>query len=72
MLTDVDSLANWLRLIESETDALVDALKRSDVDRDKLADSLGVTVTEVASLPTAESLVAPEPLEAVESLVLAE
>ena len=59
-LTDVDSLANWLRLIESETDVLVDALKLSDVDRDKLADSLGVTETEVASL------------EAVESLVLAE
>ena len=59
-LTDVDSLANSLRLIESETDALVDALKLSDVDRDKLADSLGATETEVASLPTAESLVAPE------------
>ena len=59
-------------MIESETDALVDALKLSDVDRDRLADSLGVVETEAAALPTPESLVAPESLEAVESLVLAE
>jgi hypothetical protein len=55
-------------LIESEVDALVDALKLSDVDADKLADSLGVMEAEAAVIPTAESLVEVDPLVVVESL----
>jgi hypothetical protein len=38
MLTDVDSLANSLCLIEFDTDTLVDALALSDADKDELAD----------------------------------
>jgi hypothetical protein len=41
--------------MEFETDALVDALKLSDVDTDRLADSLGVMESEAAALPTVES-----------------
>ena len=37
-------------MIESEIDALVEALELSDVDADKLADSLGVIEAEADSL----------------------
>lgn len=61
-------------MIEFETDALLDVLKLSDVDIDKLADSLGVIETEAAatdcdSLPESEGLAVVDSPVVVESLV---
>lgn len=52
-------------MIEFEIDALVDVLKLSDADTDKLADSLGVVETDAAATDC-DSLVEAEVLAVVD------
>ena len=84
MLTDSDSLANWLWLMEFDVDrladALADVLTLSDVEAERLADSDGSTEVDSDASPTTDpsdgvasdtdcdSLLEPESLAATEPL----